>query len=475
VGKRRDPSRAKLLNADRDRRTGAEVTLPYNWNPRDDQLPLWVYLQDGGNRAVEVAHRKWGKDTVALRWASFATQKRIGSYWHMLPKYSEARKAIWEPIDPATGHTRIEDTFPKEICANIRDTDMFVKLQNGSTWQMVGSDNYNSLVGAPPVGIVFSEWSLCDPKAWAYMQPILEQNGGWALFIYTSRGPNHGMDLLNFAKKEHGWFWEVNKASQTNVLSKEQLGNILRQFKALWGEYEGQALYDQEYECSFTSFQFGAYYAQEMKQLHETKHICEVPWEQGLPVYTAWDLGVDDSMSIWCFQVSGSQFRFIDYIENVNQNFAFYREELLENRPYIYTEHFLPHDVRVREMGSGASGDGAKSRKQVLEGMGIKPITVVERPRDIQAVLSGIFSAREILPFCYFDEKKCARGLSALEGYSAKYDEDRKTLLKSPDHNWTSHGADAFRTFAVGWRASSLTPGRNPMEMMEKYYGQVNF
>jgi hypothetical protein len=350
---------------------------------------------------------------------------------------------------------------------------MFIKLDNGSTWQMVGSDNYNALVGAPPVGIVFSEWSLCDPKAWAYMQPILEQNGGWALFLYTPRGGNHGLDLLNFAKKEEDWFTQIKPASTTKVLSEKQLGNILRQFKALWGEYEGQALYDQEYECSFTSFQFGAYYAQQMKQARESGRICSVPWEQQLPVYTAWDLGVDDSMSIWNFQVSGSQFRFIDYIEGQSQNFAFYKEALYDDRPYIYTEHFLPHDVKVREMGPGEKGGNARSRKQVLEDMGVRPITVVERPRDTQAVLSGIFSARGILPFCYFDEKKCARGISALEGYAAKYDEDRKVLLKSPMHSWESHGADAFRTFAVGWRASSLSPGTNPMEAVDRYYGEL--
>ncbi len=470
-GKRRDLMKAKYLDPTRGSRNSEGLTLPFNWNPREDQLPLWVYLQDGGKRAVCVAHRKWGKDTVALRWASFAAMQRVGTYWHMLPKYSEARKAIWEPIDPATGHTRIADTFPAEICANIRDTDMFIKFTNGSTWQMVGSDNYNALVGAPPVGIVFSEWSLCDPKAWAYMQPILEQNGGWALFIYTSRGPNHGLDLLNFAKNEKEWHWEVNPASKTSVLSETQLGNIKRQFIALWGEYEGQALYDQEYECSFTSFQFGAYYATIMKQLHESGHICAVPWEPQLPVYTAWDLGIDDSMSIWCFQVSGSEFRFIDYIEGVGQNFAFYKEALLDDRPYVYVEHFLPHDVKVREMGPGEKGGKARSRKQTLEDLGVKPITAVERPRDTQAVLSGIFSTREILPYCYFDKAKCARGISALEGYSAKYDEDRKTLLKSPDHTWASHAADGFRTFAVGFKRGGFASGQNAMELMDRYWG----
>ena len=452
-------------------KTTGGISLPYNWDPRPDQLPLWCYLQNGGKRAVCVAHRKWGKDTVGLRWASVAATKRVGTYWHMLPKYSEARKAIWEPIDPVFGRTRIEDTFPKELIASKRDTDMYIKFTNGSTWNLVGSDNFDSLVGAPPLGIIFSEYSLCDPRAWAYMRPILAQNGGWAIFLYTFRGQNHGVGLYDFAKAQPDWYCQIVRASQSTVFTPEKLKKELEELKAEWGEVEGQAFYDQEYECSPTSFQFGAYYAKQMRDAHAQGRVGKVEWTPQLPVYTAWDLGVDDSMSIWFFQVSGSRFNFIEYYENVGENFAFYAEELLTNRPYIYATHYLPHDVKVREMGAGTAGEGARSRQDSLEELGIKPITVVDRARDIQAVLSGIFSVREILPYCYFDETKCARGISGLEGYRSEYDMDKKKLRNQPVHDWTSHPADAFRTFGVGWRKDNATPGRNPMELMDKYYG----
>lgn len=451
----------------------ATVQLPYNWEPREDQLPFWLYLQKGGKRAVCVAHRKWGKDTVGMRWGSVAAIERVGSYWHMLPKYSEARKAIWEPVDPESGLTRIEATFPREAIANIRDTDMFIKFVNGSTWQMVGSDNYNSLVGAPPVGIVFSEYSLCDPKAWAYMRPILAQNGGWAIFLYTPRGENHGYDLVNFAKTQKDWYWQIIRASESPVFSPAMLAKEKEELIGEWGENEGLAFYNQEYECSFGGFTFGAYYAGQMAKLELQARICNVEWEKQLPVYTAWDLGIDDSMSIWIYQVSGNEFRFIDYVEDAGKNFNFYAEELLHKRPYVYAEHFMPHDVRVREMGAGMEGQKARSRKDTLEKLGIKPIQVVERARDGNAVLAGIFTARELLPQCYFDKVKCDRGIRALKTYSASYDPSKKKLSNSPVKDWSSHAADAFRTFAVGWRREVWTPGRNPMDLMDRYYGSL--
>ena len=447
------------------------IRLPYNWDPRDDQLPLWNYLQGGGKRAVCVAHRKWGKDTVGLRWASVAAMSKVGTYWHMLPKYSEARKAIWDPIDPVNGMTRIEATFPKEIVANKRDTDMYIKLRNGSTWNLVGSDNFESLVGAPPLGIIFSEYALCDPRAWPYMRPILAQNGGWALFIYTFRGQNHGLKLSNFAKQQKDWFSQIIPATDSPVFTEETLAKELEELKAEWGDSEGQAFFDQEYMCNPNSFQFGAYYSKEMKDAKDQGRIGDVPWTPQLPVFTAWDLGVDDSMSIWCYQVSGSQFRFIDYIENTGQNFAFYAQELNDDRPYIYGDHFLPHDVRVREMGAGEAGEGARTRQESLEMLGIKPIQVVERARDSSAVRAGIQSVREMLPYCSFDAIKCARGISGLEGYRTEYDEEKKKLKNKPTDDWTSHPADAFRTFAVGWRRESTAKKHNPMELMDKYYG----
>ncbi len=182
------------------------ITLPLDWAPRPDQRALWDYLESGGKRAVMVAHRRWGKDEVGLHFAAVAALQRPGNYWHMLPQYGQARRVIWEAVNPRTGRRRIDEAFPQEIRRRTIDGEMLIELANGSTWQLVGSDNFDSLVGSPPVGIVFSEYALADPMAWAYFRPILAENGGWALFIYTPRGRNHGKTLYDFARSEEGWF-----------------------------------------------------------------------------------------------------------------------------------------------------------------------------------------------------------------------------------------------------------------------------
>jgi hypothetical protein len=178
------------------------IRLPNNWDPREYQLPLWCYLELGGRHAVAVWHRRSGKDDVALHWANIAaTQRRIGNYWHMLPEYAHARKAIWDAINPRTAMRRIDEAFPLPLRKSTNNHEMKIELKSGSIWQLVGSDNFNALIGSPPVGIVYSEWSVANPKAHGYLRPILAENNGWSLFIYTSRGYNHGFSSYEAARQ----------------------------------------------------------------------------------------------------------------------------------------------------------------------------------------------------------------------------------------------------------------------------------
>jgi len=420
------------------------ITLPRNWSPRPDQRPLWDYLESGGKRAVMVAHRRWGKDEVALHFAAVAAMQRAGNYWHMLPQYGQARRVIWEAVNPRTGLRRIDEAFPAEIRRRTLDGEMLIELANGSTWQLVGSDSYDSLVGSPPVGIVFSEYALADPMAWAYFRPILAENGGWALFIYTPRGRNHGKTLYDFARLEEGWFTRVLSAADTPVFLPERLEQERRELCAEFGEAEGELLFLQEYKCSFEGMVHGAYYAKQLAAARSEGRIGPVPHAAGQEVYTFWDLGMDDSTSIWFMQAIGRELRFIDYYEAAGEGLAHYAA-VLKGKPYVYGDHYMPHDADVRELGTGTS------RKSTAEALGIRPVIVVPRPRDTQAVLSGIEAARNAMSRCWFDEKRCARGLAALEGYAAEYDEQARKLANHPAHTWCSHGADAFRTFAAGF------------------------
>ena len=194
----------------------SEILIPNGWNPRDYQRPLWKALNSGVKRAVAIWHRRAGKDSLSLNWTVKAMLQRVGVYWHMLPLNTQARKVVWDAIDKQ-GRRVIDQVFPLPLRKSVSSAEMKIELWNGSIWQCVGSDNYNTLVGANPVGVVFSEYSLADPEAWDYLRPILAENGGWALFIYTPRGKNHGYRLYNTALSA-GWFVQKLTVEDTGAI-----------------------------------------------------------------------------------------------------------------------------------------------------------------------------------------------------------------------------------------------------------------
>lgn len=411
---------------------------------------MWTYLENGGLRAVECAHRRWGKDDVALHYTATAAMQKVGNYWHMLPQYGQARKVIWNAVNPKTGKRRIDEAFPEEIRARTQNQEMFIEFLNGSTWQLVGSDNYNTLVGSPPIGVVFSEWAIANPMAWPYIEPVLEENHGWALFIYTSRGNNHGKTTLIHAQTTPEWFGQILPADKTPVFEKKQLDSILDNLIGFFGPDMGQVLFEQEYMCSFEGMMYGAYYAKQMSEARKSGRICSVPHSTGIEVDTFWDLGIDDSMSIWFMQPVGREFRWIDYYENTGYGLEHYAK-ILKEKSYVYGNHYMPHDANEREM---TNNEIALSRKEVAENLGIKPIVVVPRARSFDVILNvHIPAVRNVLSQCVFDEVKCRQGIMALEGYHAEFDEEKKVLGTRPAHDWHCHGADAFRTFAVGYEA----------------------
>lgn len=437
-----------------------------------DELKKYNKITTPGARGVEVAHRRWGKDDVGLHFTACAAHMRAGNYWHMLPKYEQCRKAIWDAINPKTGKKRIDEAFPPELRKKTNQQEMKIELyppreikhrrngvfekngeiiedeRTGSIWQLVGSDNYNSIVGSPPIGIVQSEYALSNPVSWAYLSPIVEENHGWAMFISTSRGRNHFKTIYDYAKRAPDWFGDIQRASETTVFNTKQLERIKQEYMAQFGPDIGLALFLQEYECSFEGAVLGAYYSHQMAQARKEKRVGKVPWQPGVEVNTYWDLGLDDSMSIWMIQHVGRAHHIIDYEEGSGMGLEWYAKKLKE-RPYVYGNHYMPHDANTREM---TTGEIAKSRKEVAEELGLRPIIVVERARNMDVIVNvHIPAVRNILPSCWFDEDKCHIGINALENYHAKYDETKKVLTRHPEHDHNSHGADAFRTLAVGY------------------------
>lgn len=420
------------------------VIIPNEWTPRPYQLPLLRYLAGGGKRAVLQWSRRLGKDDVSMHWTCLAMLQRKGNYWHMLPKYAQARKALWEAVDARTGRRRIDWVFPKEIRARTNETEMNIVLKNGSTWRLVGSDNYNELVGSGVAGVVFSEYSLSRPEAWSYISPMLEENGGWALFNYTVRGNNHAAELGRYAQNQPGWFFSNVTAEQSGVFSREQLERIKAELIANNGYDEGLALFKQEYENDTNAAVPGSIYGREMAQLKERGAVRHAPHRPGVPVHTFWDLGIDDCTAIVFAQFYDGKVWIIDYSETRNEGMPFYLR-LLQNKAdaegYRYGTLTIPHDGENREWTTGVT------RREMLERAGYK-VCVLPNER----VADGINAARSLFTRCVFDEEKTKRLRECLINYKRKWDEEKQIYSREPLHDWASHGADAFRYLAMGAR-----------------------
>lgn len=423
------------------------VTLPNNWKPRPYQRNLWDYLESGGKRALAVWHRRAGKDDVCLNFAATEAIQRVGNYWHMLPEAAQARKAIWKAVNPHTGKKRIDEAFPSEIRKSTNDQEMFIEFVNGSTWQVLGSDNYNSQVGSTPRGIVFSEWALADPNAWAYMRPILAENGGWALFITTPRGRNHAKRMFDAANKDDNWFCEKLTAEDTSVFSRETLETERRELVAEMGEDEGQAKFQQEYYCSFDAALPGAYYGKEMLKAEKENRIASVPYTPGVPVFPCFDFGrgASNATAIWFIQIVGKEPRAIDYEEGNSGDIDHYAK-LLRTKPYLYGKLILPHDGGHERLATG------KSYAKQFQDAEFETV-VLDRVPDLTAAITA---TRPLINMMWFDAVKCERGLDALRSYHREWDDEKKVFKPTPVHNWASHGADGYRTGAQAFFAGLL-------------------
>lgn len=410
------------------------MRIPHNFTPRVYQLPILSAIDSGVNRIVWVAHRRSGKDKTCINIVAKKMLERVGTYYYVFPTYSQAKKVIWNGIDKEGN--RFLDHFPAELIdGQPNEAEMRIKFKNGSIFQLVGSDNVDSIVGTNPVGVVFSEYSLQDPTAWGFVRPILAENGGWAIFVFTPRGENHGYQIYELAKSNpKDWFCRIDRASETRVISEDILAQERSEIVRLYGN---EALYLQEYECDFTVPIAGAYYAELIARAYRDGRVGHVPHEEALTVDTWWDLGINDRMSIWFSQSVGQEIRIIDYMEGSGQGLAHYIQKM-KAKPYVYGRHTAPHDIEVRELTNG------KSRRDTAMGLGVDFNVAPRLP-----IHDGIDAVRTLFGRFWFDSEKCREGLNALKNYRKQYDEKRKTYSNQPYHDWSSNGADAFRTLAT--------------------------
>lgn len=461
---------------DKDVPTTVE-SLPYGFEPRGYQLPFYKYMEaeQTRQRAFLLEHRRAGKDLHVWNWVIKASQLRVGTYWHMLPKLNQGKRVIWQ------GKTKegknFLDFIPPSLVASKREDEMLVKMNNGSIIQIVGADKYDSLVGANPVGVVFSEFALMNPASWDFIRPMLNENDGWAVFVTTPRGRNHAYDLFKHAANSEKWFCQLLTVDDTTKPLTDEKGNNVfdsggkRVFvpviskSMIQDERDSgmpEEMIEQEYYCSFDAALVGSYYGQHMAICEKEQRIGVVPYNKDYPVYTAWDIGIADYMAIWYFQVYDGMVHIIEYNEFENRSLIevchivqmkddlnqldgidpelknMYRKKYAHHKDYRYEKHFGPHDIRTREITTKVSRISVARR----EG-----ITFIPLPRT--DVMDGINLVRKMFSRFRFDLEKTVQGVRALKDYQKEWDTVKYCYKDKPLHNWASHGADGARQLAI--------------------------
>lgn len=420
------------------------IVLPYA--PRRVFVPYHMRTQ---RWAVMAAHRRAGK-TVACVNDLVARALQLhrpgppGRYAYVAPYLAQAKEVAWSYLKAGA--------LPATRDKN--ESELWIELLNGAKIRIHGADNPDRLRGSFLDGVICDEFADFRPSVVGeVIRPMLMDYGGWATFIGTPKGRNAFYDMMQEAKGNPAWYSATYRASETGILSADELADAT---KGMTPEQMAQ-----EMECSFDAAILGAYYGKEIAAAERAGRITDVPVDPALPVHTAWDLGIGDSTAVWFFQVARDGVRVVDYYENHGQGLPHYAAEL-SARGYTYGTEFLPHDAAARELGTG------RAIQETLR-------TLTRRhPRILPAqnLMDGINAARVTLASCWIDAGRCAAGLEALRQYRADYDEKLKTFRDRPKHDWSSHGADAFRYLSMAWR--SLAPEKpkpKPVDTWARAFG----
>jgi hypothetical protein len=393
--------------------------------------------------AVIVAHRRCGKTVSCINELIFKALiegKEDGRYAYVAPYYSQAKNIAWDYLLK----------FSKPVMAKANQSELWVELINGARIRLFGADNADSLRGLYLDGIVLDEYAdMRSPRIWGeIIRPLLADRLGWAVFIGTPKGHNAFYDLYNNATQDPDWYVKVLRASQTGLLPQTELDDAR---KVMTPDQ-----YLQEMECDFESAIIGAYYGAEMRQITDQDRITKVQLDPMFPLFSAWDLGYSDDTSIISYQVVHGEIRIIDYHSSNGQSIPFYTG-LIKQREIDwgmkYTTHYLPHDARAKTLASGG--------KSIIEQLSDKILLKCLKIVPSLSLQDGIQAARMALLRCWFDAERSEGLIECLRQYQREWDEDKKIFRDKPRHDWTSHGADAFRMLSIAWKEEAKLPSKD--------------
>ena len=382
--------------------------------------------------AVIVAHRRCGKTVACINdliVKALLENKQHAQYAYIAPFYSQAKSVAW----------RYLERFSEPVLSKANQSELWVELINGARIRLFGADNPDALRGNFLDGVVMDEMADMKPSVWGeIIRPLLADRLGWATFIGTPKGHNAFYDIYNEATKKPNWYVKVLRADQTMLLPQSELDDA----KATMSDNQ----YEQEFLCSFEAAILGAFYGQEMRRITDLERITTVDYDPMFPCHTAWDLGFNDSTSIWWFQVVYGEIRVLDHHSSNGQAVPYYTGLLQQKEDefgYKYGYHYLPHDARAKTLASG----GKSIIEQISAKIDIKHLKIVPN----LSLQDGIQATRLALTRCWFDNR-CEEGIECLRQYQREWDDDKKVFRDRPKHDWTSHSADAFRYLSIVWK-----------------------
>lgn len=396
-----------------------------------------------------VAHRRCGKTTACLNdliRKALTLDKPHGRYAYVAPYYSQAKLVAWDFLK----------RYSRPVATAINESELKITLLNGGTIRLFGADNADALRGSYLDGVILDEHADMRPGVWGeVVRPMLSDRKGWATFIGTPKGHNAFYEIcygdgknIKGAANDPGWYFAALRASDTGIMPFEELSDARSTMT--------QEQYDQEYECSFEAAIQGAYFGKEVAQADRDGRIRSVPYQQDLPVHTAWDIGKGINIAVWLFQIVGAEVHIIDFIEGQHSDGFPEMYERMLAKGYRYGHEWVPHDAKANEFGTG------KTRIETMHALtGRWPRLV-----PMFKVEDGINAARLFFQRCYFDAVRCKDAIEGLRQYRAEYDEKAKVFLNQPKHDWTSHIADAFRYMAIAWK--EMNPDAAPKTEQQK-------
>lgn len=337
-----------------------------------------------------------------------------------------SRTGLWDQLVEAARHIPGTD---------IRKASMSIAFANGGVFQCGGADNQDSWRGGYADMVILDEYDD-TPQSMVplIIEPMLADRSGILIRSGTPKGRGLLQAAFDKARVSSGYSSYLLDYRKTGALTEDAIETLRREMS--------DEEFAQELECSFNAPNSGSYYGRLMQEAEDEGRITIVPHDPGLRVWTSWDLGIDDATAIWCCQITiAGQWRMIDYIEGSGESLEFYVQQL-QQKPYIYERHLLPHDAEVRELGSG------RTRTETLHGLGVQPTRVVRQ----HSVADGIQAVRSVLPRAWFDAQKCAVGIRALRNYRREWNENAQTWRSTPVHDFASHAADSMRYLSLGVR-----------------------